>query len=312
MRRLVTLLLLSLLTLSPRLAAQAPPHPFSKAQIQDLVAAGADSSRAAKLVEERGISFTPTRDYLDALRKAGAQDVLINALRKAAGEGTATQNAGQMVLRVSTTERAWVSVDADGKTALKRVLTPPESQTLSAKEYFDLTTDNAQALQLTLNGHTLRSLGRRWEIKSVHLTAQSAKALEAPAPATPPAPAAPSPASAPSRPAPESPSATPATAAPLGPIHVDGPVQAAKLIYHPAPKYPYVAKFSHLGGTVKLEALIAKDGTVQNLKPLAGPAPLVKAAMEAVQKWRYQPTYSNGQPVEVMTEIELAFKASTR
>jgi TonB family protein len=315
MRQLLILLMLSVGISTPLLAGQSPERPFSKAQIQDLVAAGADSNRAAKLIDERGINFTPTEDDLDALRKAGAQPVLIDALQKAAGSGAAPQNAGEMVLRVSASERAWVSVDADGKTALKRVLAPPESQTLTAKEYFDLTTDNAQALQLTLDGRTLSSLGRRWEIKSLHLTRESAKALEAAVPAAPPPPATPPPAAAPSEPAPQpTPATSPAreTIGPIGPIHVDGAAQAAKLIYHPAPKYPYVARFSHLGGTVRLEALIAKDGTVQNLKPLAGPPPLVKAAMDAVRKWRYQPTYSNGQPVEVITEIELAFMASSK
>jgi hypothetical protein len=75
-----------------------------------------------------------------------------------------------LVLQVAATERAWVAVDADGKTVFQRVLNPDEVQTLKAHKAFDLTTGNAQAVILTLNGETLKPLGRRGEVKSLHLT----------------------------------------------------------------------------------------------------------------------------------------------
>jgi hypothetical protein len=68
-----------------------------------------------------------------------------------------------------------VAVDADGKTDLQRVLSPGEIETLKAKESFDVTTGNAQGIILTLNGETLRPLGRRGEVKSVHLTRNDLK-----------------------------------------------------------------------------------------------------------------------------------------
>lgn len=99
-----------------------------------------------------------------------------------AGAATADQNAaalpdasGGLVLQVAATERAWVAVDADGKTALQRVLGPSEIETLKAKESFDVTTGNAQGIILTLNGETLKPLGRRGEVKSVHLTRNDLK-----------------------------------------------------------------------------------------------------------------------------------------
>ena len=66
--------------------AQAPPaapRPLNKEQIMSLVEAGMENAQLAKKVEEHGIDFEPTADYLQALTKAGAQDVLIKALRDA-------------------------------------------------------------------------------------------------------------------------------------------------------------------------------------------------------------------------------------
>lgn len=80
-----------------------------------------------------------------------------------------------LVLQVAATERAWVAVDVDGKTVLQRVLNPGEIQTLKAKESFDVTTGNAQGIILTLNGETLKPLGRRGEVKSIHLTQNDLK-----------------------------------------------------------------------------------------------------------------------------------------
>ncbi len=90
-------------------------------------------------------------------------------------------------------------------------------------------------------------------------------------------------------------------------IRVGGQVEAAKLIYAPRPEYPPLAKMARIQGTVKLEAIIAKDGTIQDLKVLSGHPLLVKAALDAVKQWRYQPTLLNGQPVEVVTEIDVNF-----
>ena len=54
------------------------------------------------------------------------------------------------------------------------------------------------------------------------------------------------------------------------------------------PTYPAIAKQAHIQGTVILRAIIAKDGTVQELQLMGGPPLLVKAAMDAVRQWRYQ------------------------
>jgi cytoskeleton protein RodZ len=76
----------------------------------------------------------------------------------------------ELVLQVAATESAWVGIEADGQTVLQRVLKPNEVRTLKARNSFDVTTGNAQGIILTLNGETLKPLGRRGEVKSIHLT----------------------------------------------------------------------------------------------------------------------------------------------
>lgn len=90
-------------------------------------------------------------------------------------------------------------------------------------------------------------------------------------------------------------------------IRRGGDVEAARLIYGPKPDYPQLAKMARIQGTVRLEALIATDGTIKGLKVKSGHPLLVKAALEAVEQWRYQPTLLNGDPVEVETEIDVNF-----
>ncbi|HEV2416879.1 MAG TPA: RodZ domain-containing protein [Terriglobia bacterium] len=80
-----------------------------------------------------------------------------------------------LTLQVVATEQAWVSVKADGKTALEQVMKPNDVRTLTAKSYFDVTTGNAEGTVLTLNGVTLGPLGRRGEVKVLHLTSDSLK-----------------------------------------------------------------------------------------------------------------------------------------
>lgn len=90
-------------------------------------------------------------------------------------------------------------------------------------------------------------------------------------------------------------------------IRVGGNVQQAKLISQPRPMYPPLAKQARIQGTVRLQAIIAKDGSVIQLEVLAGHPLLVQAALDAVRQWRYQPTLLNGEPVEVVTMVDVVF-----
>jgi protein TonB len=93
-------------------------------------------------------------------------------------------------------------------------------------------------------------------------------------------------------------------------ITIGGNVQQAKLIRQPKPIYPPLAKQARISGTVQLTAIISKDGTIQDLKVIKGHPLLIPAALEAVKQWVYQPTLLNGEPVEVITQIDVNFTLS--
>ncbi len=97
---------------------------------------------------------------------------------------------------------------------------------------------------------------------------------------------------------------------PAAPVRVGGGVQSAKLIFGPRPAYPALARAARIQGTVRIQALIARDGSIGNLQLLSGPPLLIAVAIEAVKQWRYQPTLLNGEPVEVITEIAVTFALS--
>jgi len=73
------------------------------------------------------------------------------------------------------------------------------------------------------------------------------------------------------------------------------------------PTYPQMAILMRLSGTVKLEAIIDKDGSVGHIEVLSGHPLLARAAIEAVRQWHYKPTLLNGQAVAVDTFITVNF-----
>ena len=93
-------------------------------------------------------------------------------------------------------------------------------------------------------------------------------------------------------------------------IRVGGTVQAAKLIRQPKPVYPQLAKQARISGHVILNTIIDKDGTIERLTVASGHPLLVPAAMDAVKQWVYAPTLLNGEPVEVVTQIDVNFTLS--
>jgi len=93
-------------------------------------------------------------------------------------------------------------------------------------------------------------------------------------------------------------------------IRVGGNVQQAKLIRQPKPVYPPLARQARIQGTVRFNAIIGKDGAIQNLQLVTGHPLLVPSAQDAVKQWVYQPTLLNGEPVEVITIIDVNFTLS--
>jgi periplasmic protein TonB len=94
-------------------------------------------------------------------------------------------------------------------------------------------------------------------------------------------------------------------------VSVGGNVQAARLVNRVQPVYPPLARQTRISGTVKLHAIIGKNGAVEQLQVLSGHPLLVQSALDAVKQWRYQPTLLNGEPVEVDTEIDVIFSLAS-
>ena len=77
------------------------------------------------------------------------------------------------------------------------------------------------------------------------------------------------------------------------------------------PDYPLLARQMKVQGAVSLQALISRDGSIQELQILSGPSILAAAAREAVKQWHFKPYLQNGQPVETQARITVNFTIST-
>ncbi len=84
-------------------------------------------------------------------------------------------------------------------------------------------------------------------------------------------------------------------------------VSEGMLVNRVAPDYPKLAREARIQGTVVLDAIIGKDGTIQNLHVISGHPMLVPAAIEAVRQWRYRPYMLNHEPVDIETQILVSF-----
>jgi TonB family protein len=90
-------------------------------------------------------------------------------------------------------------------------------------------------------------------------------------------------------------------------LKVSSGVAQGSLIRQVNPRYPQQAVQARVEGTVVLQAVIGKDGSVQDLRALSGSPLLVQPAMDAVRQWRYKPYQLNGKPVEAQTQINVKF-----
>jgi TonB family protein len=77
------------------------------------------------------------------------------------------------------------------------------------------------------------------------------------------------------------------------------------------PEYPMLARQMRVQGSVMLQALIGRDGMIQDLRVLSGPPILAGAAQEAVRQWHFKPHYVGAQPVETRASITVNFMIST-
>lgn len=84
-------------------------------------------------------------------------------------------------------------------------------------------------------------------------------------------------------------------------------IEPAMLTNRVEPIYPKLMQQIRRSGRVELRAIIATDGTIQSLQVVSGDPGFYQSALAAVAQWRYKPTYLNGQPVEVETNISVIY-----
>jgi TonB family protein len=90
----------------------------------------------------------------------------------------------------------------------------------------------------------------------------------------------------------------------------NNPIKNPVALYMPWPSYTDVAKEAKIEGTVLLQAIIRKDGTVDTFKVLQGLGyGLDESAITTVAKrWKFSPGTLDGRPVSVQANIEISFR----
>lgn len=243
-----------------------------------LVGHDVPDSRVASLLVDRGITFEPTDRYMQLLQKAGADDGVIAAVRVAhrpsAGvktESAAPENGPLSRDPVLDLLQTGVDSDALAKLVVTRGIDfEPFDEYLHAYGF-------AGAQESLLNA--LRQAGRLKAGLATSTITQPAGQGGTPA----------------------------AGRTNVGRIHVSGEKESARLVFQSQPVYPPLAKMARIQGTVRLMAVVAKDGTIEELKVLGGPTLLANSAIAAAKNWRYRPMLLNGAPVEVQTEIAVNY-----
>jgi TonB family protein len=91
------------------------------------------------------------------------------------------------------------------------------------------------------------------------------------------------------------------------PLKVSASEMAGNVVRKVPPIYPVAAKKARIQGTVELEAIIGKDGSVEHLEVVSGPKELQESSLDAVRQWTYKPFLLNGDPVEVKTTINVIY-----
>lgn len=101
------------------------------------------------------------------------------------------------------------------------------------------------------------------------------------------------------------------TATKSSPVRVSQGVSAGLLLAPIRPVYPRIALSTRTEGTVTVEAIISKSGTIESIHSTSGPELLRIAAIDAIRNARYSPYLLNGAPTEVETTITVTFRLAS-
>ena len=99
---------------------------------------------------------------------------------------------------------------------------------------------------------------------------------------------------------------------PRAPIRVGGKVLPPKAIVRIPPDYPAIARQVDMQGVVTIDAFLDEQGNVVEMKVVSGPPLLYQAALNALAKWKYEPTYLTDQPVAVELIVTITFTLSDK
>ena len=98
-------------------------------------------------------------------------------------------------------------------------------------------------------------------------------------------------------------------------VRVNEAEQRRKILYRLDPSCPSLAFSMGIDGSLVLEAAIERDGSIQALRTIGGEPSLYRhvaaSVVDAVKQWKYEPTFRQGKPVEVLTTITVKFVLDT-
>ena len=89
---------------------------------------------------------------------------------------------------------------------------------------------------------------------------------------------------------------------------VPAEVMQKLLVHRVEPVYPAEARKERLEGTIALDIVVGRDGSVLRVHALNGPDVLATAAMDALRWWKFEPYRINGEAAAVETTVAVEFK----
>lgn len=90
-------------------------------------------------------------------------------------------------------------------------------------------------------------------------------------------------------------------------VQIDWQLEKTRLTTGSKPVYPSIAAMAHIEGVVRIRLIVATDGSAKDLTYLSGAPLLMRAAMDALRTWHFEPYLVEGKPVEVETIAPVGF-----
>jgi cytoskeleton protein RodZ len=122
----------------------------------------------AVAVVQRPAPVTLVRAYAPPVQTDDAQP----SVQPAAQTVVQTGDASSVVLKLSATERTWLSISSDGKEIFAGILQPSESKTLTGLDRATMKVGNAGGIDVLWNGKSISPLGTRGQVLTIKITPQ--------------------------------------------------------------------------------------------------------------------------------------------